>query len=63
MRAGTTFNKFTTAPACRAKAASFRTMAQLVTHPELKAKMLRDAEEWEAKAAAFEARLRGEDGN
>jgi hypothetical protein len=62
MRAGTTFNKFTTAPACRAKAASFRTMAQLVSHPELKAKMLQQAEEWEAKAGTFEAQLRDGDG-
>ena len=46
---------FGTAPECRAKAASLRTMSTFVQTPELKAKMLGMAMEWESRAEAFEA--------
>ena len=41
---------FNTAPECRAKAASFRTLSDFVQSPEMKAKMLTLAIEWDGHA-------------
>jgi len=41
---------FNTAPECRAKAASFRTLADFAQSPNIKAKMLALALEWDRHA-------------
>jgi hypothetical protein len=46
---------FNTAPECRAKAASLRTMAAYAQTPASKEKMLTLASEWDDRAAAYEA--------
>ena len=46
---------FNTASECRAKAASFRTLSDFVQSPEMKAKMLALAREWEGHAEGYDA--------
>jgi len=46
---------FNTASECRAKAASFRTLSDFVQSPEMKAKMLALAIEWDGHAEGCDA--------
>lgn len=46
---------FNTAPECRAKAASMRTMSAFAFSPALKEKLMRLALEWDVQAEAYEA--------
>ena len=45
---------FNTASECRAKAASFRTLADFVQSPQMKAKMLALAVEWDGHAEGYD---------
>jgi hypothetical protein len=47
-------DKFDNAPACRAKAASFRTIADQTKNVDMKMRALKLAAEWEARAAGYE---------
>jgi hypothetical protein len=46
---------FITAPECRAKAVSLRTISAFASSAAAKANLLRMASEWEAQAEAWEA--------
>jgi hypothetical protein len=52
---GKTKDKFATGPTCRAKAASLRTIATQLTDVIYKARMLAMADDWDLKAAEYEA--------
>jgi hypothetical protein len=49
--------KFDSGPACRAKATSFRTIAVHAVDPVTKAKVLKMADEWDERAAKYEAAM------